>query len=191
MQWLLLNISACPSSGAAQGFHRFRLVTTHSFLIQTLSDVGTGLLLGGGISYIAPLYGWSADSIKEMDIVLVTGELVTATATNAYSDLFRALKGGANRFGIVTRYELFPVRTGTKEQKNWFGGSIVVSCLCPQFLMNLRSVSSTPPRLQSPFSTPQPDTYVKIRILKLVRQLWHTRIVHSLIHIFAQGSWQL
>ncbi|KAJ6468931.1 FAD-binding domain-containing protein [Mycena sanguinolenta] len=89
------------------------------------SDVGTGLLLGGGISYIAPLYGWSADSIKEMDVVLVTGELVTATATNAYSDLFQALKGGANRFGIVTRYELFPVRTGTKEQKNWFGGSVI------------------------------------------------------------------
>ncbi|KAF7335888.1 FAD-binding protein [Mycena sanguinolenta] len=89
------------------------------------SDIGTGILLGGGISYIAPLYGWSADSIKEMDVVLVTGELVTATATNAYSDLFRALKGGANRFVVVTRYELFPIHTGTKEQKNWFGGSIL------------------------------------------------------------------
>ncbi|KAJ7463627.1 FAD-binding domain-containing protein [Mycena latifolia] len=64
------------------------------------SDVGMGLLLGGGISFVSPLYGWSADSIKEMDVVLVTGELVTATATNTYSDLFRALKGGANRFGI-------------------------------------------------------------------------------------------
>ncbi|KAJ7463550.1 FAD-binding domain-containing protein [Mycena latifolia] len=89
------------------------------------SDVGMGLLLGGGISFVSPLYGWSADSIKEMDVVLVTGELVTATATNKYSDLFRALKGGANRFGIVTRYELYPAHTGTKDQKRWFGGSIV------------------------------------------------------------------
>ncbi|KAF8186495.1 hypothetical protein K438DRAFT_1723174 [Mycena galopus ATCC 62051] len=88
------------------------------------SDIGTGLLLGGGISFISPLYGWSADSIKEMDVVLVTGELVTATATNAYSDLFRALKGGANRFGIVTRYELYPADTGTQEEKRWFGGTI-------------------------------------------------------------------
>ncbi|KAJ7652381.1 FAD-binding domain-containing protein, partial [Mycena polygramma] len=64
------------------------------------SDVGMGLLLGGGISFVSPLYGWSTDSIKEMDVVLVTGQLVTATATNTYSDLFRALKGGANRFGI-------------------------------------------------------------------------------------------
>ncbi|KAJ7463568.1 FAD-binding domain-containing protein [Mycena latifolia] len=89
------------------------------------SDIGMGLLLGGGISFASPLYGWSADSIKEMDVVLVTGELVTATTTNKYSDLFRALKGGANRFGIVTRYELYPAHTGTKDQKRWFGGSIV------------------------------------------------------------------
>ncbi|KAJ7136835.1 FAD-binding domain-containing protein [Mycena epipterygia] len=89
------------------------------------SDIGTGLLLGGGISFVSPLYGWSADSIKEMDVVLVDGRLVTATATNTFSDLFRALKGGANRFGIVTRYELFPAHTGTKDQKSWFGGTIV------------------------------------------------------------------
>ncbi|KAJ7467511.1 FAD-binding domain-containing protein [Mycena latifolia] len=88
------------------------------------SDIGMGLLLGGGISFVSPLYGWSADSIKEMDVVLVTGELVTATPTNTYSDLFRALKGGANRFGIVTRYELYPAHTGTKDQKSWFGGTI-------------------------------------------------------------------
>ncbi|KAJ7463605.1 FAD-binding domain-containing protein [Mycena latifolia] len=60
------------------------------------SDVGMGLLLGGGISFVSPLY-----------------------------DLFRALKGGANRFGIVTRYELYPAHTGTNDQKRWFGGNIV------------------------------------------------------------------
>ncbi|KAF7335779.1 FAD-binding protein [Mycena venus] len=96
-----------------------------SVIAGRASDIGTGLLLGGGISFVSPLYGWSADSIKEMDVVLVTGQLVTATATNKYSDLFRALKGGANRFGIVTRYELYPAHTGTKDQKNWFGGIIV------------------------------------------------------------------
>jgi hypothetical protein len=61
-----------------------------------------------------------------LDVVLVTGEMVTATASNEYSDLFRALKGGGNRFGIVTRYELFPVHTGTKDNKAWFGGLIIV-----------------------------------------------------------------
>ncbi|KAJ7659191.1 FAD-binding domain-containing protein [Mycena polygramma] len=89
------------------------------------ADVGTGLLLGGGISFTSPLFGWSADALKEMDVVLVSGKLVTATATNAYSDLFRALKGGANRFGIVTRYEIYAAHTGTKDDKRWFGGMIV------------------------------------------------------------------
>jgi hypothetical protein len=62
-----------------------------------------------------------------VDVVLVTGESVTANATNKFSDLFRAVKGGANRFGIATRYELYAAHTGTKEDKDWFGGSIVVS----------------------------------------------------------------
>ncbi|KAJ7202444.1 FAD-binding domain-containing protein [Mycena rebaudengoi] len=88
------------------------------------SDIGTGILIGGGISFVSPLYGWSADSIKEMDVVLVNGRLVTATVNNQYSDLFKALKGGANRFGIVTRYELYSAHTGTKNDKNWYGGII-------------------------------------------------------------------
>ncbi|KAJ7635403.1 FAD-binding domain-containing protein [Roridomyces roridus] len=88
------------------------------------SDIGTGLLLGGGINFMSPLYGWSADRMKEMDVVLVTGELVTASATNEYADLFRALKGGANRFGIVTQYRVYPAHTGTRDDKLWFGGSV-------------------------------------------------------------------
>jgi hypothetical protein len=91
------------------------------------SDVGTGLLLGGGLSWLSPSHGYAADTIKELDVILVTGELVTATATNAYSDLFRALKGGGNRFGIVTRYEVEAVHTGTHEDKAYFGGLMIVS----------------------------------------------------------------
>ncbi|KAJ6591056.1 FAD-binding domain-containing protein [Mycena vulgaris] len=89
-----------------------------------VGGVGTGLLLGGGLSWLSPSQGYAADTFKELDVVLVTGEMVTATATNKHSDLFRALKGGGNRFGIVTRYELHPVHTGTKDNKTYFGGSI-------------------------------------------------------------------
>ncbi|KAH6901569.1 hypothetical protein BKA70DRAFT_1196861 [Coprinopsis sp. MPI-PUGE-AT-0042] len=65
-----------------------------------LPDVGTGLLLGGGLSYLSARHGFSVDALVEADVVLVNGEMVTATAQNQYSDLFKALKGGANRFGI-------------------------------------------------------------------------------------------
>jgi len=89
-------------------------------------DVGTGLLLGGGLSYLSGEYGFSSNAYRELDVVLVTGELVTATATNNYADLFRALKGGANRFGIVTRYQVDAIHTGTNDDKNFFGGVILV-----------------------------------------------------------------
>ncbi|PPR04192.1 hypothetical protein CVT24_010740 [Panaeolus cyanescens] len=89
------------------------------------NDVGTGLLLGGGLSYLSGEYGFSADTYREVDVVLVSGELVTATATNQYQDLFRVLKGGANRFGIVTRYEVDAIPVGTNDDKNFFGGLIV------------------------------------------------------------------
>ncbi|KAJ6595860.1 FAD-binding domain-containing protein [Mycena vulgaris] len=90
-----------------------------------VNDVGTGLLLGGGISYLAGSVGYSADTLREVDVVLVNGQVVTATATNKFSDLFRALKGGANRFGIVTRYVVDAIPTGTQADKSWFGGEIV------------------------------------------------------------------
>lgn len=82
--------------------------------------------MGGGLSWLSPSQGYAADTFKELDVVLVTGKMVTATATNEYSDLFRALKGGGNRFGIVTRYELHPVHTGTKDTKAFFGGMTIV-----------------------------------------------------------------
>jgi hypothetical protein len=91
------------------------------------SNIGTGLLLGGGVSYLAPENGWSTDGITEMDVVLVDGRQVTVNANNSYSDLFRALKGGGNRFGIVTRFEVEPIPVGRRSDKNWYGGVILVS----------------------------------------------------------------
>jgi hypothetical protein len=37
------------------------------------------------------------------------------------------MQGGANRFGIVTRYEVKAIHVGTTEEKMMVGGSIVVS----------------------------------------------------------------
>ncbi|KAJ7053070.1 hypothetical protein C8F01DRAFT_560532 [Mycena amicta] len=90
-----------------------------------IGDVGTGLLLGGGISFLSPGQGYAADNFIAVDVVLVDGTLVTATATNKYSDLFKALKGGANRFGIATRYEVRAVHVGTPQETPFFGGRLV------------------------------------------------------------------
>ncbi|KAK7996205.1 hypothetical protein PG991_015672 [Apiospora marii] len=78
-----------------------------------LSGVGTGLALGGGLSYLAPQYGMACDSFKELEVVLPNGTITTASA-GSNPDLFLGLRGGGgNAFGIVTRYtvESHPIDT--------------------------------------------------------------------------------
>ncbi|KAF2649454.1 FAD-binding domain-containing protein [Lophiostoma macrostomum CBS 122681] len=60
-----------------------------------------GLTLGGGISYIGPRVGWTSDTVLNFEVVLGSGEIANANATH-HADLFRALKGGSNNFGIVS-----------------------------------------------------------------------------------------
>ncbi|KAF5672284.1 hypothetical protein FHETE_3782 [Fusarium heterosporum] len=71
-----------------------------------LSAVGVpGLLLGGGINFHGNQRGWAADNVLEYELVLSSGSIVSVTA-KSYPDLFWALKGGSNNFGIVTKFRL-------------------------------------------------------------------------------------
>ncbi|KAK6850521.1 hypothetical protein PG987_000155 [Apiospora arundinis] len=69
-----------------------------------LGGVGTGLALGGGLSYLAPQYGMACDSFKNLEVVLPNGTITTASATSNPDLLFGLRGGGGNAFGIVTRY---------------------------------------------------------------------------------------
>ncbi|KAI9885726.1 MAG: hypothetical protein M1823_002492 [Watsoniomyces obsoletus] len=83
------------------------------------SPVGVGgLITGGGNSYIGPLYGWACDNVINFEVVLGSGKMVNANAQEN-QDLFRALKGGSNNFGVVTRFDLRTFRL----DKIW-GGSV-------------------------------------------------------------------
>ncbi|KAH7395381.1 FAD binding domain-containing protein [Phaeosphaeria sp. MPI-PUGE-AT-0046c] len=89
-------------------------------LAGRIGVVGTaGYLTGGGVSFLSPQYGWACDSIVNFEVALASGEIVNANATSR-SDLFTALKGGQNNFGIVTRFDLkaYPAT-------NIWGGRIV------------------------------------------------------------------
>jgi hypothetical protein len=71
-----------------------------------LNDIGVGgFILGGGLSWLSPKYGLACDNVVNFEIVLANGTLVNANASNS-NDLFRALKGGSNNFGIVTHFTL-------------------------------------------------------------------------------------
>ena len=57
-----------------------------------------GLILGSGLSYLSDLYGMACDNIVSYEVVLADGSVVEASETS-HSDLWWALKGGANNFG--------------------------------------------------------------------------------------------
>ncbi|KAH9208945.1 hypothetical protein DL95DRAFT_478805 [Leptodontidium sp. 2 PMI_412] len=69
-----------------------------------------GLLLGGGISFYSNQHGFASDNVVAFEVVLASGLIVTATS-KSYSDLFWALKGGANSFGIVTRFDILTYKS--------------------------------------------------------------------------------
>ncbi|KAK7023511.1 hypothetical protein VNI00_016729 [Paramarasmius palmivorus] len=64
-----------------------------------------GLLLGGGYSYFTDQYGLAIDTVVSYDLVLPNGTFVQVAGQNN-PDLFFALKGGFNNFGIVTSFNL-------------------------------------------------------------------------------------
>ncbi|KAM7214837.1 bifunctional solanapyrone synthase [Rhypophila decipiens] len=67
-----------------------------------VNNVGVGgFILGGALSLISSRRGFSCDSVTEFQVMLVTGELVRASA-DEHPDLFIALKGGLNNFDVVT-----------------------------------------------------------------------------------------
>lgn len=71
-----------------------------------LKTIGvSGLTLIGGFHYFNNRYGWAMDNVVNYEVVLGNGTLLTVNQT-AHSDLFWALKGGANNFGIVTKFTL-------------------------------------------------------------------------------------
>jgi len=70
-----------------------------------------GLTLGGGISYYAPQVGFTCDTVKTFEVVLPSAKIVSASAIS-HPDLFTALKGGANNFGVVTRIDFSTIPTG-------------------------------------------------------------------------------
>ncbi|KAI0113598.1 FAD binding domain protein [Nemania sp. FL0031] len=101
-----------------------------------------GVLLGGGIGYFSGKRGWSCDDIVAYEIVLADGRIVNVTAGEAngpnsvdpstngsktpdFSDLFWALKGGHNNFGIVVRFDMrtFPVGPAFGGFTSWSGSA--------------------------------------------------------------------
>jgi len=59
----------------------------------------------GGLNFLDRRNGFACDNVYGYEVVLATGEVVYASA-DSNRDLWLALKGGSNNFGIVTRFDL-------------------------------------------------------------------------------------
>lgn len=94
-----------------------------------MADIGTGgLTLGGGISFFSARYGWACDNVNNyqvcalkslpnqslqvtplpaysLQVVFADGS-IRDVSYSTYPDLYFALRGGGNNFGIVTRLDL-------------------------------------------------------------------------------------
>lgn len=94
--------------------------TGWTFVGGRIGNTGVGgLVLGGGLSYMSAQYGWSASSVIEYEVVLANGTVVTAS-DSSNPDLFVALKGGGNNFGVVTNY-----KCQAHPQGDVYGGNLV------------------------------------------------------------------
>ncbi|KUJ07703.1 FAD-binding domain-containing protein [Mollisia scopiformis] len=87
-----------------------------------------GLALTGGITLFTGRYGFACDQVVAYEVVLADGRVVIADATGGHKDLFKALKGGGNNFGIVTHFTMrtFPCST------IWGGGAILPKEIFPK-----------------------------------------------------------
>ncbi|KAH6665549.1 hypothetical protein B0J14DRAFT_680709 [Halenospora varia] len=109
-----------------------------------VSGIGVGgYLTGGGISFLSPEHGWACDGVVGLEVVLADGQIVYASR-NTHSDLFVALKGGSNNFGIVTRFDLELIKLG-----NFYGGTI------------LYPISTLPQQLKAFSAFMDPSTFDK------------------------------
>ena len=78
-----------------------------------------GLTLGGGYGLLNASYGLAADNLLGAEVVLADGRCVT-TSPDAAPDLFWAIRGGGDNFGVVTS-----MRVRQHQPQDLLGGSIV------------------------------------------------------------------
>ena len=112
-----------------------------------MSSIDHTLTPSGGLSYFSYARGFVCDNVVNYEVVLASGEIVNANAeTN--EDLWIALRGGGNNFGIVTRFDV-----NVFEQGPLWGGKVFY--FQPSFSGQLQS-------LVDYLHSPNPDVDVHI-----------------------------
>jgi hypothetical protein len=70
--------------------------------------------------------GWACDNVESYEVVTASGIILTVTPTS-FADLYWALRGGGNNFGLVTNFKLRTLPLG----KMWGGDRILLETEFP------------------------------------------------------------
>ncbi|KAK9487880.1 hypothetical protein V1527DRAFT_494425 [Lipomyces starkeyi] len=166
-------------------------------------DIGIGGLTLVGISFFSGLHGWACDNVvtyEDRITVVVADGTILDVNESTYPDLYWALRGGGNNFGIVTRFDL-----ETYHQKLMWGGnqfylmahnqSGIEAFAQRQYLM-VRSFEyaapiENPPIFSSFLSTPNVEDTTMIQSLSNITLGFNAFSASGLRQIFWTATYKL
>lgn len=138
-------------------------------------DVGVvGYTLGGGIGLMARKFGYAADHVRRVECVTADGRPREVTA-GSDPDLFWALRGGQDNFGLVTGLEV-----GLVPVSRLYGGGLFFDGAAAERVLNayLRWTETVPEEMTSSLAlVPLPDAPSLPPPLR-GRYVAHVRIAH-------------
>lgn len=107
------------------------------------------------MSFFTPKHGFICSNVISYEVVLADGSIVTASA-NQNPDLWRALKGGGNNFGVVSQFTL---RSFPLPRQIWAGSFVTPGFLYKRTITAFhehgkRGISGEPGTLDEDASTP-------------------------------------
>ncbi|KAJ5154997.1 uncharacterized protein N7500_010436 [Penicillium coprophilum] len=104
--------------GGAVWDHAYEQLVPYNLTVMggRIPGIGVGgFASGGGITFHSREHGFSCDNVYGYEVVLGSGEVIYVDE-GSNSDLWVALKGGSNNFGIITRFDVATIAQG----KMWY-----------------------------------------------------------------------